>query len=138
MAHQLMLHGHPVGYLPPTYASEILYDENTTEKEKIDSMPKFKRVMFYGQTVATGSSYFSLTPPSEFTNKDFPLSIVFSSPYIDISFVWSPLTKDAQIGNNPLTNANVWQVTANNLRGSALTIQESVGLYANVFYETRN
>ncbi len=38
MAHQLMLHGHPVGYLPPTYASEILYDENTTEKQKIDEI----------------------------------------------------------------------------------------------------
>ena len=38
MAHLLMLHGHPVGYLPPTYSSEIMYDSNTTEKEKIDAL----------------------------------------------------------------------------------------------------
>ena len=30
MAHQLMLHGHPVGYLPPTYASEILTSDGKT------------------------------------------------------------------------------------------------------------
>ena len=38
MAHLLKLHGHSVGYLPPTYSSEIMYDSNTTEKEKIDGL----------------------------------------------------------------------------------------------------
>ena len=38
MAHLLKLHGHSVGYLPPTYSSEIMYDSNTTEKEKIDEI----------------------------------------------------------------------------------------------------
>jgi len=36
MAHILMLHGHPVGYLPPTMASEILYDNNNTVKDALD------------------------------------------------------------------------------------------------------
>lgn len=38
MAHLLMLHGHPVGYLPPTMASEILYDNDNTVKDKIDDI----------------------------------------------------------------------------------------------------
>ena len=36
MAHQLMLHGHPVGYLPPTYASEILTSDGHSVEEKVD------------------------------------------------------------------------------------------------------
>lgn len=40
MAHLLMLHGHPVGYLPPTMATEIMYDENDNVKEKIDDIGK--------------------------------------------------------------------------------------------------
>lgn len=38
MAHQLMLHGHPVGYLPPTYASEILTSGGDTVQEKLDAI----------------------------------------------------------------------------------------------------
>lgn len=38
MAHLLMLHGHPVGYLPPTMGSEILYDSNNSVNDKIDEV----------------------------------------------------------------------------------------------------
>jgi len=51
MAHILMLHGHQVGYLPPTYASEVFYDENITVKQKIDSMITVREA-----TATTGSS----------------------------------------------------------------------------------
>ena len=34
MAHLLMLHGHAVGYLPPTYASEILTSDGQTVEQK--------------------------------------------------------------------------------------------------------
>lgn len=36
MAHILMLHGHPVGYLPPTYASEILTSGGNTVEQAIE------------------------------------------------------------------------------------------------------
>lgn len=34
MAHLLMLHGHAVGYLPPTYAREILTSDGQTVEDK--------------------------------------------------------------------------------------------------------
>jgi len=38
MAHILMLHGHQVGYLPPTYASEILTSGGDTVEQAIDDV----------------------------------------------------------------------------------------------------
>ena len=61
MAHLLKLHGHSVGYLPPTYSSEIMYDSNTTEKEKIDEKAEIKYLPINGNTDNTGNIALNLS-----------------------------------------------------------------------------
>ena len=62
MAHLLMLHGHPVGYLPPTYASEILTSGGDTVQDEIN---KKEHIYFGGAAAwtkeATGTYYHDIT-----------------------------------------------------------------------------
>ena len=105
MAHLLMLHGHPVGYLPPTYASEISYDENTTVKQKIDA-----KVDKAWQSIASNKTIAEL--PINISNTDYDEYIVLvvsrhTTPYTLYEFhffknlsLFSSTTRYVQGGSN--------------------------------------
>lgn len=96
MAHLLMLHGHPVGYLPPTMASEILYDSNNTVKNKIDQ-------------IQSGNISVSLSGSSEQIEK----SINFAVPYSSVPIVVASIsdTGRGQSGSYPRTAVGVSGIT---------------------------